>query len=123
MSKNICLFLLLAVVFLPPAFAASYVVTEGGHTYIVDQRGERWDVTTAKKAGYNPYYFKYGMGRFAFTPLDDSALSTKHPYISRRLRVIAFTDDEGGRAFSVDKLRRHEVANSWQNGIPVAVGY
>jgi hypothetical protein len=48
-----------------PFTALSFVTQEGDKTYIVDQTGERWDVTQAKLIGFRPERFQYGIGRNA----------------------------------------------------------
>ena len=99
------------------------VLERDGRVYIVDSYGEEWDVTEAREFGFNPNKFQYGIGRNAFVTLDDSLLTDSHDNIQPNERIIAIEDIEGGKAFSVDKLRRHEIANSWQNKDPVTVGY
>ena len=61
--------------FMSSVSAAALVIHEGEKTYIEDQTGERWDVTQAKSIGFKPEGFQYGIGKTAFTPLDDSYLS------------------------------------------------
>ena len=64
-------------------FTFSKAIQENGKSYIVDLHGERWDVTQAKSIGFDPERFRHGIGRNAFTPLDDSHLKDKHPNISK----------------------------------------
>ena len=52
--------------------SAAFVLRKGEKTFIEDQTGERWDVTQAKSIGFKPEGFQYGIGKTAFTPLDDS---------------------------------------------------
>ncbi len=106
-----------------PFTALSFVTQEGGKTYIVDQTGERWDVTQAKSIGFRPERFQYGIGRNAFTPLDDSSLSDDTTSVSRNLRVIGVADGPHAQAYSVSKLWRHETANTMIGGKPITVGY
>ena len=63
------LFLSLAY-FITSGTAFSSVLREADKIYIVDQTGERWNVTQAKSIGFDPRRFQYGIGREAFTPLD-----------------------------------------------------
>ena len=111
------------LLFLFPPWAASFVIEEGGRTYIVDQHNERWDITEAMTLGFEPRHFQYGIGRNAFQPLDDSSLTDDHSFVLRTERVIGIEDSKGGKAFSVKRLRRHEIANTWQDEKPVTVGY
>jgi hypothetical protein len=112
----------LTLCFAVPGFSASFVVREEGKVYIVDQRGDRWDVTQAESIGFKPEKFQYGMGRNYFTPLDDSYLSDKADKNSK-LRVIGIAEGSEAKAYSVPKLRGHEIANSKIGEKPVAVGY
>ncbi len=116
------LFLCLAY-FITSGTAFSSVLRESDNIYIVDQTGERWDVTQAKSIGFDPHRFQYGIGREAFTPLDESYLSDDTFFVSRGLRVIGVTGGTEAHAYSVPKLRRHEIANTTIDSKPIAVGY
>ena len=116
------LFLCLAY-FITSGTAFSSVVREADKIYIVDQTGERWDVTQAKSIGFDPHRFQYGIGRDAFPPLDESYLSDDTFFVSRGLRVIGVTGGTEAHAYSVPKLRRHEIANTTIDSRPIAVGY
>ncbi|TET88072.1 MAG: DUF3179 domain-containing protein [Desulfobacteraceae bacterium] len=116
------LFLCLAY-FITSGTAFSSVLREADKIYIVDQTGERWDVTQAKSIGFDPHRFQYGIGREAFTPLDESYLSDDTFFVSRGLRVIGVTVGTEAHAYSVPKLRRHEIANTTIDSRPIAVGY
>jgi hypothetical protein len=93
-------------------FTFSRAIQENGKSYIVDLHGERWDVSQAKSIGFDPERFRHGIGRNAFTPLDDSHLKDKSPNVSSNTRVIGISDGKEARAYSVPRLYRHEVANS-----------
>ncbi len=99
------------------------VITEGGRTYIVDLRGERWDVTQATGMGFKPELFRHGIGRDAFRTLDDTHLTRSHGDFRGDSRVIGIATDKEARAYSVSKLARHEIANSFLGSEGVAVGY
>jgi hypothetical protein len=101
----------------------AWVETKGGNTYIVDQHGERWDVTQAKSIGFIPSRFQYGIGRYAFTPLDESAFADNPDYIHRSLRVIGVAADDAAHAYSIPKLQHHEIANTVIGDTAIAVGY
>jgi len=110
-----------AVALLAGAF--SKVIHDGDSTYIVDQHGERWDVTQARSVGFMPERFQHGIGRNAFTPLDDSSLKDKSRQASKSLRVIGISDGKEANAYSVERLRRHEVANSSIGNKQIAAAY
>jgi hypothetical protein len=103
--------------------AFSQVVREGAATYIVDRTGDKWDITQAVTLGFKPERFQYGMGKNAFTPLDDSYLSDSTDSISENLRVIGIEDGTTSKAYSVPRLSHHEISNSTLGDKPVAVGY
>lgn len=114
---------LLSVAGTQDAFGGAVVVKDSGRTYIVDQTGERWDVTQAESLGFEADKFQYGIGRYAFKPLDDTGLSDDSSFVSLNERVIGVADGENAQAYSVSKLSRHEVANSMFGEVPIAVGY
>ncbi len=129
MFRNILyLFIFIAIVALFLAVgslggAFSKVIHEGERTYIVDRHGERWDVTQARSIGFMPERFQHGIGRNAFTPLDDSDLKDKPSEISKSLRIIGISDGKEANAYSVPRLWRHEVANSSLGEKPIAAAY
>jgi len=118
--KTILLGLILAID-LSQAF--SRVIEENGHTYIVDRHGERWDVTQAVSIGFEPHRFQHGIGRDAFTPLDDAQFSRDIADVRRDERVIGIAEGQHANAYAVSKLWRHEVANSFVGDRPIAAAY
>jgi len=106
------------------SYTAAFVIHRDGKIYIEDQTGERWDVTQAKSIGFKPEGFQYGMGKNAFTPLDDSYLQDDIASAFRRNpRVIGITDGSAAHAYSIPKLRYHEIANTRIGTQPIAAGY
>jgi hypothetical protein len=101
----------------------SFVIQEGNKTYIKDQTGERWDITQAKSIGFKPERFQYGIGRNAFTPLDDSYLSDDTSLVFQNLRIIGVAEGSQAQAYSIAKLRHHETANSKIGSEEIVVGY
>ena len=120
MLKTILLGLILAIA-LSQAF--SRVIEENDNTYIVDRHGERWDVTQAVSIGFEPHRFQHGIGRDAFTPLDDSQFSRDNAGVRRDERVIGIAEGQHANAYAVSKLWRHEVANSFVGDRPIAAAY
>lgn len=92
-------------------------------TFILDRTGERWDIGQAESVGFKPGGFQYGIGRHAFTTLDDSHLRSGATSIPGSLRVIGVSEGKDAQAYSVSKLWRHEAANTTLNGKPILVGY
>jgi hypothetical protein len=111
------------VIGIASVMAFSKVIQEGEKTYIVDRHGERWDVSQARSIGFEPERFQYGIGRNAFTPLDDSALSQDSAGISTSQRVIGVSDGNVANAYSVSRLRHHETANSFLGDKPITAAY
>ena len=109
--------------FLISGIVSSYVTREDGKAYIVDQRGEKWDVSQAESIGFKPERFQYGIGRDSFTPLDDSSLTDDTESVPEDLRVIGVEEGSEAKAYSVPRLKWHEIANSNLGSEPIAVGY
>jgi len=109
--------------FMSSVSAAAPVIHEGEKTYIEDQTGERWDVTQAKSIGFKPEGFQYGIGKTAFTPLDDSYLSDGSSSNFQNPRVIGIADGTEAQAYSVPKLKYHEIANTQITDKKIVVGY
>ncbi len=103
--------------------AFSNVKHVDGKTYIYDRTGDKWDVTQAVTLGFIPEKFQYGIGKNAFTPLDDSGLTESSPDLPEDMRIIGIEDGPDSRAYSVSRLRHHEISNSILGNKPVAVGY
>jgi hypothetical protein len=115
--------LLGAIVTIALSQSFSKVIEEKGKTYIVDRQGERWDVTQALSIGFVPQRFQHGIGRNAFTPLDDSQFSQDNAQVRRSTRVIGIAQGSRANAYAVSKLWRHEVANSFIGEEPIAAAY
>ncbi len=115
-------FLGVALIFVSISSAA-YVLKRGEKTYIEDQRGEQWDVTQAITLGFRPGSFQYGIGKNAFTPLDDSYLVYGSSSNIQNPRVIGVADGTQAQAYSVPKLKYHEIANTKINDKKIMVGY
>jgi hypothetical protein len=125
-SLNLYMFIMVLALFAAIgslAGAFSKVIHDGDSTYIVDRHGERWDVTQARSIGFMPERFQHGIGRNAFTPLNDSSLKDQSPIASKSLRVIGISDGKEARAYSVPRLGRHEVANSSIGDKQIAAAY
>lgn len=100
------------------------VETERGRTFLVDQRGERWEITDALARGFRPELFQFGLGRDAFQPLDDSALKDVSEKDRRDdVRVIGIERGREAQAYAVSRLHPHEIANSRIGGTPIAAAY
>jgi hypothetical protein len=98
------------------------VIHKDDRVYIQDQTRVQWDVTQAKALGFKPENFQYGIGKYAFETLDDSHLRDASPS-ERNTRVIGIVDGDQAQAYSVPKLRYHEIANTHLGEEALAVGY
>ena len=96
---------------------------EGEKIYIVDQTGERWDITQAVSLGFNPRYFEFGIGRNAFTPLDEDNWQATPVDEYSQMRVIGITGNGEAHAYSIAKLWSHETANTYLGSQPIVAGY
>ncbi len=123
MKKIALLSILIFIILLPPTGTEGSVIKEKGKTFLIDRTGERWDITQAVSIGFRASGFQFGIGKTAFSPLDDAHLSDQGKEIPDHLRVIGVDDGELGKAYSIRRLSRHEISNSEAKGKPVAVGY
>lgn len=96
-----------------------------GKTFIVDQKGERWEITQAMSLGFRPEGFQFGMGRDAIRPLKDEDLKSAGLNLTETARVIGIADEGGdeAHAYSVRRLSRHEIANTRLGETPIAAAY
>jgi hypothetical protein len=102
---------------------AEQVADDGTPPHIIDRTGEKWPLNQAVKLGFEPGGFEFGLGRHAFTPLDDSRVKENPKGVPDDLRVIGVVMHGMARAYSVKSLSRHEVANSEIGGTAFAVAY
>ncbi len=115
----VCIF---AIMFTTGA-AIAQVSYQGDRVFIVDRTGYSWDVTQARQLGFKPEGFQYGIGKDAFTPLDQSGLDAAPRSSSSNPRIIGIKKGDESHAYSVSKLWSHEIANTTIDGKPVAAGY
>ena len=104
-----------------PTVAA--VVKDGQQTFLVDRTGERWDITQAVSIGFDPDGFEFGIGRYAFNPLDDSHWQQAPADTRSGMRVIGVADEADAHAYSVRKLSYHETANTFLGDNAIVAGY
>lgn len=102
---------------------AATVLEEDGKTFIVDQKGERWEITQAISQGFSPEGFQFGIGRNAIRPLDDQHLGKAGTKLPGQSRVIGISSEKSAHAYSVRRLTRHEIANMHLGDIPIAAAY
>ncbi len=103
--------------------ASATVLRDGGQTYLVDRTGERWDITQALSIGFDPDHFEFGIGRDAFNPLDDTHWQSSSKQNASGMRVIGVAGKGDAHAYSVNKLRHHETANTFLGSEAIVAGY
>ena len=104
-------------------YAVAAVVREGDKTYLVDRTGERWDITQAVSIGFDPAKFEFGIGRYAFNPLDETNWKSGSKQSYSKMRVIGVARDGDAHAYSVKKLWRHETANTFLGPEAIVASY
>jgi hypothetical protein len=105
-AVTVCVFAVLA------ASASARVLEKDGRIYIIDQTGDKWDITHAKSIGFEPGNFQYGIGRHAFKPLGEGDWLSGPWKDALDFRVIGIASDTDAHAYAVDRLARHETANT-----------
>ncbi len=105
-----------------PAIKAA---TDGddGPVFIVDRRGERWQITPAVSLGFDPDGFEFGLGRNAIVPLEDGDLNPSPGEIADNARVIGISSGNEAHAYRVRRLNLHEVANTTLGDTAIAAAY
>jgi hypothetical protein len=116
------LVILFCSLFLIP-IAAAEIIEDKSHTYLIDQTGERWDITQAVSIGFEPRHFEFGIGRNAFRTLNESDWSTEVDNNIPNFRVIGVADGDDAHAYSIPKLSHHEIANTNLASNPIIAGY
>lgn len=106
-----------------PSVRAAFIVERWGNIYIEDQKGELWEIDQAKSIGFKPNKFQYGIGRNTIGPLNDSHLKYRMSYAFEDPGVIGIADGDNAQAYSIKKLKHHEVANTVISEKPIAAAY
>lgn len=103
--------------------AAARVLEEGNNIYLIDRTGERWDITQARSIGFDPNGFEFGIGRNAFRPLTDSDWQPDPNGRRPKMPVIGISAGDDSHAYSIEKLRYHETANTMLGASAILVAY
>jgi hypothetical protein len=103
--------------------AAATVVEAGNNIYLIDRTGERWDITQARSIGFDPKGFEFGIGRNAFRPLTDSDWQPDPNGRRPKMPVIGISAGDESHAYSIEKLRYHETANTMLGARAILVAY
>ncbi len=106
----------------PPVF------NEGEKITITDRTGKSWDISHAVAVfHFDPDKFEHGLGQFAIKPIIDPKMlspgNSGYPEPQERMLVIGTTIHEETRAYALEDLFGHEIANDIFGDTPVAIGY
>jgi hypothetical protein len=126
-NKNAWVFRPLLIILLVVGFSGSNalagILKKGDKTFLVDQTGYRWDITQAVSIGFDPKKFEFGIGKNAFNPLEEGDFKLDSKKNHPKMRVIGVAGEGDAHAYAVDKLWRHETANTFLGSIPIVAGY
>ena len=111
-----------------PSEQPAEVVQKEGKIFIRDNTGKEWDVTHAvNEYGFNAANFQFGLGPFAIRPILDPQMlepgDPNYPSSSSNFTVIGTTLNGDTRAYPLNVLNRHEIADEQFGDIYVAVAY
>jgi hypothetical protein len=104
------------------------VIRRDNKVFIEDRTGKNWDVTHAQaKYGFVPEEFQFGLGPFAIPPILNPKMVEQgefgYPGNNDNSQVIGTTLNGDTRAYPLDVLSRHEVADERFDNTFVAVAY
>lgn len=102
---------------------AAQILRNDSKVIIIDRTGYEWDVTQALELGFKPDKFQFGIGKDAFDTLNDEDLDGSVDSLREGSRVIGVEMEGSAHAYSVDRLRYHEIANTTLAGRPIVAGY
>lgn len=102
--------------------------TSGGRIYLIDRRGEQFDITHAvERYGMRREGFEYGIGRHAIPPLDHPQMiapgEVDYPATEGWQEVIGTQVEGDARSYPIESLVRHEIANETIGHTQAAVAY
>ncbi len=104
------------------------VVFDGDKIFITDRTGKQWDITHAvHEYNFDPVEFEHGLGPFAIKPIQNPKMLSPgdpgYPAPEVSSRVIGTTINGDSRAYLLDDLFGHEIANDRFVDTHVAVGF
>ena len=104
------------------------VIRNGDQIYIKDRTGKSWNVTHAvNQYGFAPEKFQFGLGPFAIPPILKPTMvepgESGYPGNTESFLVIGTTFGDDTRAYPLNVLSRHEVADENFDTVHVAVAY
>jgi len=95
---------------------------------IVDRTGKKWNITHAVNVyGFDPEGFQFGLGPFAIPPILDPQMFSEgdagYPEDTDGTIIVGTSINGEARAYPLNILARHEIADENFDSIFVAVGY
>ncbi len=121
--KNIIMIVMAITLLVGDISLAAWVIRDGDKVFIEDRRGERWDVSQAQTLGFDPHGFQYGIGKNAITPLGEKDVKEARVASFFNARIIGISINDKAHAYSIDRLRYHETANTTLAGKAIVAGY
>ena len=98
-----------------------------GEVLIYDRSGKVWDVTHAQKYGMVLSGFENGLGPFVIKPIMDPQMLSpgdmSYPYDDQNFRVLGTSLNGFTRAYPIEIMSNHEIANEQFGDAHVAVAY
>jgi hypothetical protein len=133
MIKRIVFSLILSFIFIqcslidPPNQNAE-VIREGDQILIKDNTGKKWNVTHAvNNYGFKAEEFQFGLGPFAIPPIIEPKMLSPgepgYPDPDDNRIVIGISLNGESRAYPLEVLTRHEIADEKFDITHVAIGY
>lgn len=104
------------------------VERKNGRVVIIDRTGKRWDVTHAEqKYGLKGENFQFGLGPFAIQPIMNPNFlnpgDPRFPSPQSDFLVIGATLNGDIRAYPIEVLNFHEIANDRFGNAQVSIAY
>ena len=111
----------------PPATSNDQASEKDGEALIYDGTGKAWDVTHAQKYRMVPSGFRFGLGPLYIRPIMNPQMLSpgdlNYPHDDIDDRVLGTVLNGFTRAYPIDILSRHEIANEQFGDAHVAVTY
>jgi hypothetical protein len=111
-----------------PSEGKAKVINKGEKIFIEDLTGKQWDVTHAvNEYGFRADQFQHGIGPFAIRPINDPKMvgpgGIGYPGDNEQFLIVGTTIDGDSRAYPLNVLRSHEIANEKFGNKCYAIGY
>lgn len=135
MKKLLILFAVLALIAgcsdtksTEPNFTGFKIIRSNGKIQLEDQTGKLWDITHAvNNYNFKPEKFQFGVGPNAIPPILEPQYycpgDVGYPSTSSDFQVIGYKSNGSTRAYSLNVMINHEVANEQFGNQYVAVAY